>query len=258
MPQRPRTPSAWTGPQIVVTVAGHEYKIYELPTFCPRCRKNAIPKILGPVSIYVDDDGPGEWVVGVPLTCGRCQRGYVAEYSGGHYTGTDYDDDLEYMGTVPEAEPHVSVSEALTKISPSFAKVYDEAVAAQATGLEELSGAGYRRALEFLVKDYLISKEPGKAAQFRRMPLAVCIRDHINLPEVQDLAKEAVNIGNDFVHFTQYGKREVQELRGLINLVWRWIELQEEVRIERDRLAALREQTEEEGARVGRAATVDA
>lgn len=243
MPGRRKTPSAWTGPLKVTTVGGAEYRIYELPTFCPRCRKNAIPRILGPVAIDIDDDGFVEWIVGVPLSCGRCNRGYVAEYYGNQ---SEFDpDDLSYLGTVPEAEPHVAVSEALTKISPSFAKVYDEAVAAQATGLEELSGAGYRRALEFLVKDYLISKEPSKEEQFRSMPLGVCIRDHIDLPEVQELAKEALDIGNDFVHFTQYGKREVQELRGLINLVWRWIELQEEVRIERDRLAALKRRPEE-------------
>lgn len=244
MAKRTKTPSAWTGARKVKTPGGTEYNLYELPTFCPRCRRHAIPQILGPAALVTYDEGM-EWVVNVPLWCGRCGLAYIGEYAGDQYNPYDDSKDLSYIGTAPEAEPHVEVSDALAKISPSFAKVYDEAVAAQAAGLEELSGAGYRRALEFLVKDYLISKEPAKEEHFRKTPLAVCIRDHIDLPEIQDLAKEAVVIGNDFVHYTQYSKREVKELRGLINLVWRWIELQEEIRMERDRLAALKREPDE-------------
>lgn len=70
-----------------------------------------------------------------------------------------------------------------------------------------------------------------------KMQLGTCIRDHIKAPEIEEIAKKAVAIGNDYVHFHKYTKHEVHELRGLINLVWRWIELREEIRIENERIA---------------------
>lgn len=199
--------------------------------------RNSIPAVLGNAAISVYDDGPTEITVGVPLSCPSCHGAYIAEYFGAQYTMMDEDDDsLEFVGTVPAAEPQVEVSDALTKISPRFAQVYDEAVTAANTGLEELSGAGYRRALEFLVKDYLISLHPEKRDEYVEMSLGACIRKHIDDPDIKGLAKEAAAIGNDYVHFEKYKKRDVQELRGLINLVRDWIELQEGIRDQRERM----------------------
>jgi hypothetical protein len=233
-----KTPYASSERITITTTHDTTYGIYALPTYCPRCRRNAIPKVLGKASIDIDE-GSGEFVAGVPVGCPLCDKAYVAEYYGEPYSWREDEDYLEFLRTVPAAEPQVAVSDALAKVSPNFAKVYDEAVAAQVSGLEDLSAAGYRRALEFLVKDYLISRDPSQRETFERMPLARAIRDHIDDPDIREIARNATVIANDFVHAHRYSGREVTELRALINLVWRWIELREEIRVETARLAAL-------------------
>jgi hypothetical protein len=222
------------------TTEGSTYFICELPTFCPRCRRNSIPMILGNAAMDYYDEG-GEFRFDLPLFCTACNGAFIGQYFGLDDTMSDHPlTDLEFLGTVPAAERETIVAFALANISPQFAKVYDEAVAAEKAGLEDLSGAGYRRALEFLVKDYLIYRNPAEKETYIKTTLSNCIKHHVKMPEIEEIAGEAVSIGNDYVHFEKYTKREVHELRGLIKLVWRWIELREELHIETERIARLK------------------
>ena len=83
----------------------------------------------------------------------------------------------------------------------------------------------------------MISRNPEQREKFVKTALRSCIRDHIDDPAIKDIAKEAATIGNDYVHFEQYTNREVKELRTLITLVWRWIDLREEIQSAQIRIA---------------------
>lgn len=51
----------------------------------------------------------------------------------------------------------------LKKVSPQFVKVYNQALKAEEFSLDEIAGLGYRKALEFLIKDFAIYNNPEKA-----------------------------------------------------------------------------------------------
>lgn len=60
----------------------------------------------------------------------------------------------------PNSNPNSKVfSEIINSISPQFVLIYNQAYYAEQTNLDQICGVGYRKALEFLIKDYLISKE---------------------------------------------------------------------------------------------------
>jgi hypothetical protein len=41
----------------------------------------------------------------------------------------------------------------IQKVSPTFCEIYDEASAAESESLTQICGVGYRKALEYLIKD---------------------------------------------------------------------------------------------------------
>jgi hypothetical protein len=53
-------------------------------------------------------------------------------------------------------------------LSPSFCTIYKEAAHAEDMGLTQICGGGFRKALEFLIKDYLIELRPQDADESER------------------------------------------------------------------------------------------
>lgn len=70
--------------------------------------------------------------------------------------------------------------ENITKLSPQFDKIYNQALAAESSGLDEIAGLGYRKALEFIVKDFAIYKHPDKTEEIKKLPLSQCINKYID------------------------------------------------------------------------------
>lgn len=121
-------------------------------------------------------------------------------------------------------------SETINNLSPIFVKIYNEAFAAEQMSLLEVCGVGYRKALEFLIKDYATEgKEAVEAEKIKTTPLAKCIETFVPDVNVKNVAKRAVWLGNDETHYTRkWEEKDVQDLKGLIRLTVRWIEQEKE------------------------------
>ena len=117
-------------------------------------------------------------------------------------------------------------SDIIDNVSSSFGKIYNEAYAAEQMNLMEVCGVGYRKALEFLIKDYAIQgKDSQTVDKIREMPLAKCIDDYVDDAMVKAVAKRAVWLGNDETHYVRkWEEKDVQDLKGLIRLTTLWIE----------------------------------
>jgi len=120
--------------------------------------------------------------------------------------------------------------ETINNISPGFVKIYNEAFAAEQMSLMEVCGVGYRKALEFLIKDYVIvGKEPEVIENIKKMQLAQCIENYVTDLNVKNVSKRAVWLGNDETHYVRkWEEKDVQDLKGLIRLTIRWIEQEKE------------------------------
>ena len=85
--------------------------------------------------------------------------------------------------------------------------------------------AGYRKALEFLIKDYVIRKHPEDEAAIKAKPLGRCINDDVEDPKTKAVAKRATWLGNDETHYLRrWLDRDLSDLKRLIGLVLYWIE----------------------------------
>ena len=74
----------------------------------------------------------------------------------------------------------------------------------------QICGTGYRKSLEFLIKDYLISTLPEDQHEaIKNKFLNNCIRDNISNINIKTVASRAVWLGNDETHYTVNGKIKI-------------------------------------------------
>lgn len=113
-------------------------------------------------------------------------------------------------------------------LSPNFVRIYQQAAKAEFMGLEEIAGPGYRKALEFLVKDYLISIELGDQAKKNEIAgrgLHRCITD-LNNPKLQAGANAAKLTGNDQSHYVNIQGNDLEDLKRFIAITIHWLEIE--------------------------------
>ena len=113
----------------------------------------------------------------------------------------------------------------IEEVSPSFCEIYNQAYAAEQMDLDQVCGVGYRKALEFLIKDYLISLNPDKEDKIKNKLLGNCIKDDVTDTNIKIVSERAAWLGNDETHYVRkWDGKDVSHLKGLINLCLHWIE----------------------------------
>jgi hypothetical protein len=136
---------------------------------------------------------------------------------------------LEYilMGSKPSEIASIEISDLVQKLSPSFYMIYDEAFKADKYGLKEICGVGYRKAFEFLIKDYLIKKSPGLETEIKRSALGACIENRVADERIKQIAKRTAWLGNDETHYERkWINKDLNDLKTLINITLHWIEME--------------------------------
>ena len=120
-----------------------------------------------------------------------------------------------------------NIPDQIIALSPQFSTIYEQALRAEQEHLDQIAGFGYRRALEFLVKDYAISKQTDEKDKIQAMPMAQCIERFIEHPRTKALAKRAAWLGNDYAHYLKkHTDRDLKDLKALISLTVQWINLE--------------------------------
>jgi hypothetical protein len=115
-------------------------------------------------------------------------------------------------------------SDQVTKLSPTFVLIYGQAAAAESRRLDQVAGCGYRKALEFLVKDYCVSKDQASKEAIEGEFLGTTIRNRITDTNIKTCAERATWLGNDETHYVRkWADRDVSDLKTLIQLTVNWI-----------------------------------
>ncbi|MBO0477947.1 DUF4145 domain-containing protein [Vagococcus sp. DIV0080] len=89
---------------------------------------------------------------------------------------------------------------------PEFTNIYKQSQKAEENGLNQIAGMGYRKALEFLVTDFLIEHTPeGTTEEWLRNPKTMLGSkiDRLRNERLKKLAKASSFIGNDETHYTR-------------------------------------------------------
>lgn len=163
-------------------------------------------------------------LVRVVFQCSRreCEEPFIAYYEGDASPGHA----LLYKltATRPKNPTPETFPAEISAISPNFIAIYNEAAAVQALGFGEIAGVGYRKSLEFLIKDYLIALNPTERTKYETTALGNCIKDHVSDPNVKIAAERATWIGNDETHYVRkWATKDIEDLKRLIKLTVNWI-----------------------------------
>jgi hypothetical protein len=203
-------------------------RLVQVPDRCPICGKHGEPTFIY-ASILADLAGkPASAVFRCPVSA--CRRIYVAEY---RYNGTTVGaaQNMELVRSIlARAAERREFPKNIEDISPLFCNTYNQALIAELNGLDQICGPGYRKALEFLVKDYLVKyvyeADDAKKAQVLKGFLGPVIETHIDEERIKRCAKRAAWLGNDETHYTRkWEDKDIGDLKSLIVMTVNFIDL---------------------------------
>jgi len=196
-----------------ITVKSNGYQI-ELPEACPICHRYSELQII--ISDSVAPDG----TVQIVYRCGYrgCQNFFIGYYGRIHEAA---------LLLVKPIKPLVSQFPAsVGGISPAFITIFAEAEEAAQLGLSQIAGPGYRKAFEFLIKDYAKSLAPNKTEDIQKKFSGAVVSEYISDARIQAVAKRSLWLGNDETHYLrQWTDHDVSDLVTLIKLTANWIEI---------------------------------
>lgn len=102
-----------------------------------------------------------------------------------------------------------------------------EAEAARHMRLDQVAGPGYRKAFEFLIKDYAKTLAPDREREIEEAFSGNVVKDYIRDRRIQAVAKRALWLGNDETHYLKkWTSHGINDLITLIRLTIGWIEIE--------------------------------
>lgn len=170
----------------------HIKEFYVLHCHCPNCEETFIIE-LG----YKLDE--------ICLLNGN----YIVTYCGKKRYAIDYNNDF------------------ISRMSPNLSTILYQSQIAEYENLSYITGTSYRKALEFLVKDYLIYKNPQLKENIANTQLHKCITDiaknldNTKFAAVSKLATLAKDLGNSETHYNKTidTKDNISLMKTSINLL---------------------------------------
>jgi hypothetical protein len=199
----------------------YDLTLEDLPTKCPHCHKSMVPMALFG---FHTDSGSRKFPLEVFMNCpaADCKQSFIAYYHRLNEKRYYYGDQTS-IGSFSKPE----FSETINNISEDFILIFSEAHIAEELNLLEICGVGYRKAIEFLIKDYLIRKNPKNEEKIKKEQLGPCINKFIENEKIKMVSKRAVWLGNDETHYVRkWENKDLKDLKSLISLVIYWIEME--------------------------------
>ena len=154
------------------------------------------------------------------LKCKKCKESFIG------YT-EQKEDKFHIIGLSKGNHKTTKFNEEIRDISQLFVQIYGESEFAEQENLREICGLGYRKSLEFLIKDYLIKKYPKDEDEIKNKTRGNCIGELIDNAKIKDIAKRATWLGNDETHYLRkWEDKDLQDLKKLINITVYFISME--------------------------------
>lgn len=184
---------------------------------CPICKSAIIPEHLSAVTHRVS----GKSICSVFERCPNCNNTFINTYE--YQVGSCY----RLISSEPNRFIKRNFDDSIATLSPSFVEIYNQAFNAETMRLDQIAGIGYRKSVEFLIKDFVISRNPDDEEKIKSMPLAACINTYIDQDKIKTLATKTVWIGNDETHYVRkHTDRDIEDLKKFIQATVYYISME--------------------------------
>jgi hypothetical protein len=207
--------------QSMITNEKKVVEIDKFPDACPICHRGIQPITLKVAVLGTENS------VEVLFQCPRhrCAHVFIGRY---RELYRPYSAALHLVDVVPFELQDTEFPETVRKVSNDFVEIAVQAAKADHMGLTLACGPAYRKALEFLIKDYVIPLHPSNEDEIKKMQLGACITRYVKNDRVLEMAKRAAWLGNDETHYLRkWIDNDLDDLKTLIALVVHWIEMEE-------------------------------
>ncbi|MCH8033412.1 MAG: DUF4145 domain-containing protein [Bacteroidetes bacterium] len=205
----------------------------EAPNKCPLCHSVITVKESISQSVF---NNMFQFVFKCPSN--KCNNYFIAYYK------VEDNNQLNFQYHKPTNILYTKFADVITNLSSNFISIYKEAEEAKQIGLAQIAGPGYRKAFEFLIKDYVKSLiKPEEYKTIESTFAGDVITNYIPDKRIQAVAKRALWLGNDETHyFRKWTDKDINDLITLINLTIHWIEIE---KISSDYIEDMPEKAEE-------------
>lgn len=196
----------------------NHYFYCDYPDECPICHSKISPNKVD--AKYNDKIN----LISFLFECPSCGKGFVSHYNYDSenrnkvvYGSAGYDE-IVLIDSFPKIPKTHTFDETIENLSKNFCEIYNQALAAETYNLNQISGIGYRKALEFLIKDYCIYRNPDKESSIKEATLGQTIENYIDSTKIKNLAKASTWLGNDETHYVKkYADKDIKDLKNFIN-----------------------------------------
>ncbi len=188
-----------------------------LPDKCPHCHKSITPNAL------FGHKRNNELEVFFCCPDKLCNKSFIGFYDCSLSNSSSNYLNKTSFGTLTSRK----FSDTLKSISKQFEIIFNQAYSAEQQNLIEICGVGYRKALEFLMKDYAIQNHPDDKEKIEKQFLSSTIEKYVTDSKVKSVAKRAVWLGNDETHYIRkWEGKNLEDLKKLIDLTIHWLEME--------------------------------
>lgn len=206
---------------VKVKIGTEYYDLSQFPDECSYCHHAIKAEVISTTLMAAHN------VIDMVFACPRyaCKRVSIAVFKRETINAIEKGKGFQLRFLHPSNPVDPEFSEHVAKVSPQYVEIFKQASKAEALGLGEIAGVGYRKALEFLVKDYCITKNPDKEEEIKAKFLGRVIDNHVDNVNIKQCAKRAVWLGNDETHYVRvWVEKDIKDLKLLIQLTVGWIE----------------------------------
>lgn len=182
----------------------------DIPNTCLHCHK----EVGFIVKSTTDYNAQTDTSVAVTFLCPSCEQYSVFEYT----EINTYKETAKLVNYSYTKNISTNLPNNIEKVSPDFVKIYKQSQTAEAYNLIDICGVAYRKAAEFLIKDYVIRKFPESEEAIKKDALGKIISDKLSdFPKIQNLAKATTWLGNDETHYVRkHDDKDLADLKAFL------------------------------------------
>lgn len=192
----------------------------EDPDICPHCHVANQPESL----FYYHDTNLSKLISVWRCNFNKCKKIFVISHKNDHGTYI-FERALNGLPKGPVwPEPILNLKDGQTigsaeEKESKFIKTYLQSLESEANGHDEISGMGYRKAIEYLVKDWAIQTHPTAKEKILGQWLSAVIQEYFS-GDLKDILERATWLGNDQIHYNKlFEDYNISHLKELISLI---------------------------------------
>lgn len=190
---------------------------------CPICKKPTNPDLVNSSYFPLTED---ETHLVLTFRCLGCKHFWTEEFIAyllNSYTG-EYE--IERIKVIPNLPSDIPISDDVEMVSPIGKQIYVQALKAEYEQLDHIAGIGYRKALEFFVKDFSIVTNPDDEDKIIKMSLKQVIEKYIKDEDLKTFALASAYIGNDEGHYYRNNPdKDFTDLKNYLHGVIHYMEM---------------------------------